>query len=64
MEIRVPRSVLGLSSSAKLDFEFKWADNNLVTSEGSQVTRILNLYVDGDAAPGGRFNFHYKEPVE
>ena len=64
MEIRVPRSVLGLSSSAKLDFEFKWCDNNLVTTEGSQVTRILNLYVDGDAAPGGRFNFHYKEPVE
>lgn len=62
MEIRVPRSVLGLTSADKLDFEFKWADNNLVTS--GQITRILNLYVDGDAAPGGRFNFHYKEPVE
>ena len=62
MELRVPRSLLGLNSTDKLDFEFKWCDNNLVTS--GLVTRILNLYVDGDAAPGGRFNFHYKEPVE
>ena len=60
MEIRVPRSVLGLSSDSKLDFEFKWADNNLV--ETAAIKRILNLYVDGDAAPGGRFNFHYREP--
>ncbi|MBR0532128.1 MAG: hypothetical protein IJJ96_05920 [Bacteroidales bacterium] len=65
MEIRVPRSLLGLSANEKLDFGFKWADNNLydVVPEGRE-TRILNLYVDGDAAPGGRFNFHYKEPVE
>ena len=62
MEIRVPRSVLGLTSTDKLDFEFKWADNNLV--ETAAIKRILNLYVDGDAAPGGRFNFHYREPVE
>ena len=60
MEIRVPRSVLGLSANDKLDFEFKWADNNLV--ETASIKRILNLYVDGDAAPGGRFNFHYREP--
>ena len=60
MEIRVPRSVLGLTATDKLDFEFKWADNNLV--ETAAIKRILNLYVDGDAAPGGRFNFHYREP--
>ena len=66
MEIRVPRSVLGLTATDKLDFEFKWCDNNLVErlTESPTVTRILSLYVDGDAAPGGRFNFHYKEPVE
>ena len=62
MELRIPRSVLGLTSTDKLDFEFKWADNNLV--ETAEIKRVLNLYVDGDAAPGGRFNFHYKEPVE
>ena len=62
MEIRVARSVLGASAAGKLDFEFKWADNNLYDEvpEGRE-TRILNLYVDGDAAPGGRFNFHYKD---
>ena len=70
MEIRVPRSVLGLTATDKLDFEFKWADNNLVErlhedpSVSPQITRILDFYVDGDAAPGGRFNFHYREPVE
>lgn len=61
MEIRVQRAVLGINPEEKLDFEFKWCDNNLVTSQDSQVTRILNLYVDGDCAPGGRFNFHYKD---
>ena len=65
MEIRVARSVLGASAAGKLDFEFKWADNNLEERLGKnddpQVTRILSLYVDGDAAPGGRFNFHYKD---
>ena len=63
MEIRVARSVLGTHAAGKLDFEFKWADNNLEArmSDDPQVTRILSLYVDGDTAPGGRFNFHYKE---
>ena len=63
MEIRVARSVLGVAAGAPLDFEFKWADNNLEErmSDDPQVTRILSLYVDGDAAPGGRFNFHYKD---
>lgn len=65
MEIRVPRSALGLGADDKLDFGFKWCDNNLYDEiPAGRETRILNLYVDGDAAPGGRFNFHYKEPVE
>ena len=59
MELRIPRSLFG---SGNLDFAFKWADNNLEEWGGARETRILNLYVDGDAAPGGRFNFHYKEP--
>jgi len=60
MELRVARSVLGVSGS-RLNFAFKWADNNLIEWENGHGTRILNLYVDGDSAPGGRFNFHYKE---
>jgi hypothetical protein len=61
MELRIPRSLL-CASGAKLNFAFKWADNNLEEWGGARETRILNLYVDGDAAPGGRFNFHYVEP--
>lgn len=54
MEIRVSRSLLGVASD-DLDFEFKWSDN--MQEEG----KILDFYSNGDCAPGGRFNFHYKE---
>ena len=53
IEIKVARSLLGMSG--KLDFEFKWSDN--MQDEGN----ILDFYVNGDAAPGGRFNFLYSE---
>ncbi len=53
MEIKIPKSALGMSG--KLDFEFKWSDN--MQEEGN----ILDFYVNGDVAPGGRFNFLYKE---
>ena len=62
MEIRVARSVLGLRPGGRLNFEFKWCDNNLYdTVPAGREPQILNLYVDGDAAPGGRFNFLYKD---
>ena len=54
MEIRVPRTLLGVGSG-KLDFEFKWSDNM------QQDGKILDFYENGDCAPGGRFNFHYKD---
>ena len=54
MEIRVAKSALGLEG--KLNFEFKWSDN--MQDDGN----ILDFYVNGDAAPGGRFNFVYTEP--
>lgn len=47
----IPKSVLGLSSSVNL--EFKWSDN--MQDEGN----IMDFYVNGDVAPGGRFNFVY-----
>ncbi|HWS00186.1 MAG TPA: hypothetical protein VN249_06185, partial [Prolixibacteraceae bacterium] len=37
----------------KLDFEFKWSDNM------QNDTDPLDWYVNGDVAPGGRFNFIY-----
>ncbi|MBQ0143565.1 MAG: hypothetical protein KBS78_00015 [Bacteroidales bacterium] len=51
MEIKVPRALLGATGA--LDFEFKWSDN--MQEEGN----ILDFYVNGDCAPGGRFNFIY-----
>ncbi len=52
LQLSVPRKILGLSGS-KLTFNFKWCDNNLEDGD------ILTLYTDGDAAPGGRFCFHF-----
>lgn len=50
--IKIPRKALGLSSGS-LDFEFKWNDN--MQEEGN----IMDFYVNGDTAPGGRFNYVY-----
>ncbi len=53
MEVKIPRSALGLSSEDEIAFEFKWSDN--MQEEGN----IMDFYVNGDSAPGGRFNFVY-----
>lgn len=51
MMITVPRAYLNTPKT--LDFEFKWSDN-MQNDEDP-----LDWYVNGDAAPGGRFNFVY-----
>ena len=51
--IKIHRSTLGLSPAEGLNFEFKWSDN--MQDEGN----IMDFYVNGDAAPGGRFNYLY-----
>ena len=45
------RKLLGLDSSVNI--EFKWCDN--MQDEGN----IMDFYVSGDVAPGGRFNYVY-----
>ena len=50
--LRVPRKVLALETDP-LNFEFKWSDN--MQDEGN----LMDFYVNGDVAPGGRFNFVY-----
>ncbi|MEL7586212.1 MAG: hypothetical protein AAGU19_05820 [Prolixibacteraceae bacterium] len=37
----------------EVDIEFKWNDN--MQENGN----IMDFYVNGDTAPGGRFNFVY-----
>ncbi|SMG24734.1 hypothetical protein [Sphingobacterium psychroaquaticum] len=53
LEIALPKQWLGVKGEA-LDFEFKWNDN--MQENGN----IMDFYVNGDTAPGGRFNFVYK----
>ena len=54
MMLRIPRKVLGMEDRT-LDFEFKWSDN--MQDEGN----LMDFYVNGDVAPGGRFNYVYSE---
>ena len=42
-----------LEQNETLDFEFKWSDN-------MQQEDPMDWYINGDVAPGGRFNFVYK----
>ena len=53
LEIAVSRSLLKLEGKP-VNFEFKWNDN--MQENGN----IMDFYVNGDTAPGGRFNFVYK----
>ena len=53
LELKIAKSALGLDSNEELSFEFKWSDN--MQEDGN----IMDFYVNGDAAPGGRFNFVY-----
>ncbi|HJB84116.1 MAG TPA: hypothetical protein IAA13_01235 [Candidatus Alistipes merdigallinarum] len=51
MSVTIPRNVLQ-GISADPDIEFKWSDN-------MQQADPMDWYVNGDAAPGGRFNYIY-----
>lgn len=59
LQIKVPKSYLGLSG---YDFtiNFTWTDN--VHDEGNYSAfsgDIMNFYISGDVAPGGRFKYSY-----
>lgn len=56
MEIAIPRALLGLQPSQKVDLEFKWIDSPV------QQGNIMDVYLNGEAAPSGRFNYHYFAP--
>jgi len=54
LELEINRNALNLLGK-ELDIEFKWNDN--MQENGN----IMDFYVNGDTAPGGRFNFVYSE---
>jgi hypothetical protein len=56
LHVVVPRRLLGIPSGG-FTIEFKWMDNSKGPGD------ILNAYVDGDAAPGGRFRYRYDAPA-
>lgn len=58
LELEIPRSVLNLDKGHLIDIEFKWNDN--MQENGN----IMDFYVNGDTAPGGRFNFVYSEKIK
>ena len=53
LTLSVPRTALGVLPP--LCFEFKWSDN--MQDEGN----LMDFYVNGDVAPGGRFNYVFAE---
>ncbi len=57
LQAEIPRKLLGLPDGG-FTIRFKWADNNLSEDETGRAD-IMDLYSDGDAAPGGRFCFRY-----
>jgi hypothetical protein len=54
MEIAIPRALLNLPAGQPIDLEFKWLDSPTTSGD------IMAVYTDGEAAPSGRFNFHYR----
>ena len=51
LELEISKNTLGVNDL--IDLEFKWNDN--MQENGN----IMDFYVNGDTAPGGRFNFVY-----
>ncbi len=54
MEIAIPVEALHLSRKGGFEIEFKWVDNSQTDGD------IYDFYLNGDAAPLGRFNYVYK----
>ena len=50
--LKIPCSLLGLADTDG-EIQFKWADN---VEDGD----IMNVYIQGDAAPTGRFKYVYR----
>ena len=52
MTLKIRKGSFGIIGDS-FNFEFKWSDNMQETGN------IMDFYVNGDVAPGGRFNFLY-----
>ena len=64
MTVKIPKSALGLSGD-DYTINFAWTDN--VHDEGDYAKfsgDILDFYISGDVAPGGRFKYSYISTAE
>jgi hypothetical protein len=57
MELRIPRSAIGLAADPSVSFDFHWADN---IQHGGDITEFA---VSGDSAPDRRFEYHFENGV-
>lgn len=53
LALSLPKELFEIKGTA-VDIEFKWNDNM------QEIGNVMDFYVNGDSAPGGRFNFVYK----
>ena len=51
--LAIPRKLLGLTGTDDMGLDFKWWDNPQMQGD------IMRVYLDGDVAPDGRFNYRY-----
>lgn len=58
LQIAVPREALGLTGKS-VHFNFKWSDN-MQPLDGVEGD-IMDFYLSGDVAPGGRFAFRFTD---
>jgi hypothetical protein len=56
--LAVPRAALGLAGGETIALDFKWWDNPQKPGD------IMDVYLSGDAAPDGRFNYRYVAPAQ
>jgi len=57
IEIKVPRSDLGLDSGTRVSIDLHWADNI------QHYNDIIEFALNGDSAPNRRFNYRYDTAV-
>ena len=53
LSISIPLASLGLNGDEKFTIDFKVSDGI------SDISDMMNYYVDGDSAPIGRLNYRY-----
>ena len=59
MTVKIPKSALGLSDN-DYTINFTWTDNVHDEGDYSKFSGdIMDFYISGDVAPGGRFKYSY-----